>query len=147
MDRSESGPALQYKYGDDITGANSNIVGVKSHNQNIVGVRPNRPKLKQKSPFMNRDTLHILPSNSHCFSFECIFSFFFGIPNFCLDRPFGFSIHQEYIYIFSFACPLFLPGSPFRVFNPPGRSFLPKPPFQVFSLASPFSSSFSLFQQ
>ena len=38
---------------------------------------------------------------------------FFGVPNFCLDRP-------------------------FRVFSPPGRSLLPKPPFQVFDLASFF---------
>jgi len=29
-----------------------------------------------------------------------------------------------------------LPGPPFRVFSPPGRSLLPKSPFQVFDLAS-----------
>ena len=29
-----------------------------------------------------------------------------------------------------------MPGPPFRVFSPPGRSLLPKPPFQVFDLAS-----------
>ena len=102
MDRSESGPASQYKYlvtlnGDNITGERSNIVRVKSYNQNIAGVCPNRPKLKQKSPFPNwTKILFTFSSNSHCFSFACILSF--EIPNFCLNCPFGFSTHREYIF-------------------------------------------------
>jgi len=36
-----------------------------------------------------------------------------------------------HIYIF---CPLFLPGPPFRFFDPPGSAFLPRPPFRVFDL-------------
>jgi len=99
MDRSESGPASQYKYlvtlnGDNITGEDSNIVRVKSYNQNIAGVRPNRSKLKQKSPFVDqrRVLLHWRASAVMLFVL-----FFLKIPNFCLDRPFGFSIHREYI--------------------------------------------------
>jgi len=43
MGRSESGPASQYKYlvtlnGDNITGEDTNIVGIKPFNQNVVGV-------------------------------------------------------------------------------------------------------------
>ena len=37
-----------------------------------------------------------------------------------------------------------MPGPPFRVFSPPGRSILPKSPFQVFDLAS-FLSWFLFF--
>ena len=57
------------------------------------------------------------------------------IPNFCLDCPrMRYSIQRDaYIH---FSCLYLLPGSPFRVFNPPRRSFLPKPPFRVFNLAS-----------
>ena len=69
--------------------------------------------------------------SSHAF----LFYFVLKIPNFCLDRPFGFSIHRECV---SFYAPYFLPGPPFRVFSPPGRSLLPKSPFQAFNLASPF---------
>jgi len=148
MDRSESGPASQYKYlvtlnGDNITGEDSNIVGVKPYNQNIAGVRPNRPKLEQKSPFLNWTKIPFKFSLQIVIAFLLCVFFLFETPNFCLNCPFGFSIHRE--YIFSFACPLFLPGSPFQVFNPPGRSFLPKPPFRVFSLASFFFSFFFLF--
>ena len=75
--------------------------------------------------------------SSHAF-----FIFLWKIPNFCLDRPFGFSVHRGYI---PFLCPWFLPGPPFRVFSPPGRSLLPKPPFQVFNLASFFDIFFYLF--
>jgi len=75
----------------------------------------------------SKSVLPLVRLNSHF-----LYSFL-KIPNFCLDRHFGFSVHQEYI---PFLCPLFLPRPPFWVFSPPGRSLLPKPPFQVFSLAS-----------
>ena len=37
-------------------------------------------------------------------------------------------------FTFIFFLPLILPGSPFRVFDPPGSAFLPRPPFRVFDL-------------
>jgi len=69
-----------------------------------------------------------------CF-FACLLLFVFSSSHFCLDRPFGFSIHRG---IDSFQMPLFLPELPLKVVNPSGCSFLPKPPFRVFSLASLF---------
>jgi len=77
-----------------------------------------------------------------CFLNACFFSFFsfFSSSHFCLDRPFGFSIHRE---INSFRMPLFLPELPLKVVNPSGCSFLPRPPFRVFSLASLFILCFS----
>ena len=63
------------------------------------------------------------------------FCFFFSSSHFCLDRPFGFSIHRG---INSFQMPLFLPELLLKVVNPSGCSFLPKPPFRVFDLASIF---------
>ena len=51
------------------------------------------------------------------------------IPNFCLDRPFGFSVHRD---------TLFLPKLPFQVFDLPGvQYFLYIPNFFL----NPFSSS------
>jgi len=43
----------------------------------------------------------------------------------------------------SFSLPLFLPELPLKVVNPSGCSFLPKPPFRVFNLASLFIFVFS----
>jgi len=45
MGRSKSGPASQYKYlvtlnGDNITGEDTNIVGIKPFNQNTAGYSP-----------------------------------------------------------------------------------------------------------
>jgi len=37
----------------------------------------------------------VLPSA--CFSSHSLFLFFLKIPNFCLDLPFGFLVHQEYV--------------------------------------------------
>jgi len=49
----------------------------------------------------------VLPSA--CFSSHSLF-LFVKIPNFCLDRPFGFSVHQEYI---PFCVPTFCQDRPF----------------------------------
>jgi hypothetical protein len=38
--------------------------------------------------------------NSHVFFFFLYIFFVLKIPNFCLDRPFGFSVHREYIPFF-----------------------------------------------
>ena len=70
-----------------------------------------------------------------CFCMFVVFFFFhFSSSHFCLDRPFGFSIHRGIV----FSCPCFLPELPLKVVNPSGCSFLPKPPFRVFDLSSIF---------
>ena len=68
-------------------------------------------------------------------AFACLlfFIFHFSLSHFCLDRPFGFSIHRGIVF---FVLPLFLLELPLKVVNPSGCSFLPKPPFRVFDLAS-----------
>jgi len=79
------------------------------------------------------------------FSFSFFLLFFLEPLTFAWIALSGFQSTRN---ISSFACPLFLPGSPFRDFNPPGRSFLSKSPFRVFSLASfsfLFFSSFFFF--
>ena len=73
------------------------------------------------------------------FSFH--FSFFLSSSHFCLDRPFGFSTHRGIVFFM----PLFLPELPLKVVNPSRCSFLPKPPFRVFNLASIFIFSCFLF--
>jgi len=90
-------------------------------------------KARKKSSFVDQRRVFLQWHASAVMLFCLIFLCFWKVPNFCLDRPFRFSIHREYI---PFLCPLFLPGLPFRVFSPPGRSLLPKLPFQVFNLAS-----------
>ena len=144
-DRSESGPTSQYKYlvtlnGDDITGEYSNIVRVKSYNQHIAGVRPNRPKLKQKSPFPNWTKIPFTFTPQIVIAFLLRVFFLLKSLTFAWIALSGFQFTGNIFFV----CPLFLPGPPFRVFDPPGRSFLPKPPFRVFSLAS-FSFLSSLF--
>ena len=67
------------------------------------------------------------------------FSFFHFQPHFCLNRPFGFSIHRG---TNSFHCPIFA-WIAFIGCQSAGCSFLPKPPFRVFNLAS---FSFVFFQ-
>ena len=69
------------------------------------------------------------------FFFHFIFSFFFSSSHFCLDRPFGFSTHRGIVF---FMCPCFCLNCLLKVVNPSGCSFLPKPPFRVFDLASIF---------
>ena len=72
-------------------------------------------------------------ANAFCmFAFVC---FFFIIP-FLLGSPFRVLNPPGNRF---FLLPLFLPELPLKVVNPSGCSFLPKPPFRVFSLASLFT--------
>jgi len=68
-----------------------------------------------------------------CFLF--LFHFYFHHPIFAWIALSGFRPTGE---INSFHMPLFLPELPLKVVNPSGCSFLPKPPFRVFDLASIF---------
>ena len=73
-----------------------------------------------------------------------IYFFFFG-PNFCLDRPFGFSAQQASFFFWPYLLPrLFfwvfsLVGFFFFFFFFFGPQLLPRLPFWVFSLAGFFS--------
>ena len=68
-----------------------------------------------------------------CFLHVC-FCFFFLIP-FLPGSPFRVFNPPGNKF---FKCPCFLPELPLKVANPSGCSFLPRPPFRVFSLASLF---------
>jgi len=83
-------------------------------------------KVWKKSPFVNRRRV-FFPRRAS------VVMFFLRSLNFAWTALSGF---QSTGSIFLFFCPLFLPGPPFQVFIPPGRSLLPKSPFQVFNLAS-----------
>jgi len=77
-------------------------------------------------------------------------SLFLYVSNFCMNRPFGFSVHRDALflpkppfqvwdlssYFFLYICLKFLHGPPFWDFSPSRRSFLPKLPFQVCDLSS-----------
>ena len=71
----------------------------------LIGIKPINQTLWQKSPPVNQHKVHssiwtVRPLSLFLFcSFFIIFCIIFlKIPNFCLDRPFGFSIHREYIF-------------------------------------------------
>jgi len=114
----------------------------------LIGIKPINQTLWQKSPSLNqyevyssiRPTWTVMPLSSSIFCIVvCLFFFlksltfawialsgfqstgniFFVSPNFCLDRPFRFSIHQD-------------------------AHFWLKPPFRVFDLASFFFLFFFL---
>ena len=61
------------------------------------------------------------------------FSFLFFIPNFCLDHPFGFSIHRECTF---FCAPNFCLDRPFGFSVHRGAQFWLRSPSRVFDLAS-----------
>ena len=82
-------------------------------------------------------TWTVMPLSLFCFfhhHFFFVLLFFLKIPNFCLDCPFGFSIHREYILY----APNFCLDRPFGFSIQRDAHFWLKPPFRVFDLASFF---------
>jgi len=89
------------------------------------------PKVWKKSPFVDQRRVFLHWRASAVMLF---LSLFWKSLTFAWIALSGF---QSTGSVFLFM-PLILPGPPFRVFSPPGRSLLPKSPFQAFNLASPF---------
>ena len=69
-------------------------------------------------------------------AFACLLFFHFFIIPFLSGSP--FRVFDPPGNSFFLLLPLFLPELPLKVVNPSGCSFLPKPPFRVFDLASIF---------
>jgi len=80
-------------------------------------------------PTQSVPALACLSSHAFCF----IIFVLKKIPNFCLGRPFEFSIHRECV---SFYVPYFCLDRPFGFSVHRDAHLLPKSPFQAFNLAS-----------